>query len=136
MQRHAQQPVLEHQPERTLGRIGVEIEPSDQPVADGDMVDGATPPLEMRADADGLQHMPRRARHRRGAPVRSRRQHGRRLGRIDDDAGQPMGIERDSEGKADKASAQDDDIGFRRAFTHGAALSQRRATCHLLGARA
>jgi hypothetical protein len=123
-QRRTKQAVLEHDSERIVIGGGIEDEAAGlQAVADPDRSDRATLALQPFADADRLQHSPRGAGDSGGAAIILRRQLGRGIGRIDDDAGDAVPVERDGEGEPNQPPAKDNDV---RTIHFPALAMQRR----------
>jgi hypothetical protein len=111
VERAAEQLVLVHRAQRAVVFVRNEIKLARrQPVADPDMADGAALAGQRCADPDRIEHLMRRARHRRSAPVEPRRQRHRGIGGIDDDRGQAVRGQSRAERGANEAATEDKDV--------------------------
>ena len=120
-QRATEQLVLVHRAERTIVRVGDEIELARlKPVADANLTDRAALPCQRRADADRVEHAVARAGHGRGAAVEARRQRHRGVRGIDYDRRDAVHVERHGERRADQPATEDEYV-----CVHKAAVSRQ-----------
>ena len=90
-----------------------------QPVGDANGADLAAGLGETGANADRVEHPPRGGGDGAGAPVEAGAAPAFGIDRVDDDAGQPAGIERGGKRQADQPAAEDNHV---RA-SHGVSLA-------------
>ena len=112
-QSEAQLAVGEHAPQRSFVRFRREIDPARlHLVGHRDRFDRAAERFERRPEADMAEQAPARSGDRRGATVEPFGGQIRRIGAIDDMAGQALLCSRQRQRHADEAAADDQEVAW------------------------